>query len=227
LLGGVCQRAPIFSFGMVDAAVSFGMDCFKSSANVLAVIDVRGARVLVPPVPATHRSLALAAATQRLPPTGPPRNLAGALADLKRYDDAATAAKEAYEVSMRTVGERSQDSLIPMNNYAVNLRKAGRLDESIAILRRVVELSGPDGGVYMPGHFQHDMFRLSLGSALIGNKQEAEGLPLVLGAYQGLKEKVGDKHYGTIRAAAALVKYYDDHGETAEADKYRDAANVK
>ncbi len=159
-----------------------------------------------------------------VPPLG---NLAGALADLKRYDDAATAAKEAYEVSMRTVGERSQDSLIPMNNYAVNLRKAGRLDESIAILRRVVELSGPDGGVYMPGHFQHDMFRLSLGSALIGNKQEAEGLPLVLGAYQGLKEKVGDKHYGTIRAAAALVKYYDDHGETAEADKYRDAANVK
>lgn len=50
----------------------------------LAVIDARGARVLVPPVPATHRSLALAAATQRLPPVGPPRDLNGALAAARR-----------------------------------------------------------------------------------------------------------------------------------------------
>jgi len=45
----------------------------------LTVVDTRGARVLVPPVPATHRSLALAAATQFLPPVGPARDLTGAL----------------------------------------------------------------------------------------------------------------------------------------------------
>jgi hypothetical protein len=50
----------------------------------LAVIDARGARVLVPPVPATHRSLALAAATQRLPPSGPARDLPGAMAAARR-----------------------------------------------------------------------------------------------------------------------------------------------
>lgn len=50
----------------------------------LAIVDARGARVLVPPVPATHRSLALAAATQRLPPNGPSRDLPAALAAAKK-----------------------------------------------------------------------------------------------------------------------------------------------
>lgn len=128
---------------------------------------------------------------------------------------------------MEIEGERSQETLIPMNNYAVSLRKAGRGEESVAILRRVVELSGPEGGIYPPGHFQHDMFVLSLGNGLIGIGKDDEGLPMVVRAYAGLKEKVGEKHYGTIRAAQSLVKYYDDHGQSAEADKYRDAANAK
>lgn len=156
-----------------------------------------------------------------VPPMG---NLAGALSDLQRFDEAATVSKECYELAIHLAGEKSQDSLIPMNNYAVNLRKAGKVDEAIAILRRVVQISAPDGGVYPAGHFQHDMFRLSLASALIGNKQEQEGLPLLLDAHRALKDKVGEKHYGTIRAAAALVKYYDDHGNPTEADKYRDGA---
>ncbi len=159
-----------------------------------------------------------------VPPLG---NLAGSLADLKRYDEATAAAKESYEVALSIAGEKSQDSLIPMNNYAVNLRKGGKVSEAIAILRRVVQISGPDGGVYAPGHFQHEMFRLSLGSALIANNQDAEGLPMVVDAYQGLRSKVGEKHYGTIRAAGILVKYYDEHSNKAEADKYRDAAGVK
>lgn len=159
-----------------------------------------------------------------VPPLG---NLAGALADLGRFDESAAAAKEAYEVVMEIEGERSQETLIPMNNYAVSLRKAGRGEESVAILRRVVELSGPEGGIYPPGHFQHDMFVLSLGNGLIGIGKDDEGLPMVVRAYAGLKEKVGEKHYGTIRAAQSLVKYYDDHGQSAEADKYRDAANAK
>lgn len=61
--------------GLIDVALSR-----LGAKDQLAIVDARGARTLVPPVPATHRSLALAAAAQRLPPLGPPRDLPGALA---------------------------------------------------------------------------------------------------------------------------------------------------
>jgi hypothetical protein len=44
----------------------------------VTIIDARGARVLVPTIPATHRSLVLAAAAQRLRPGGP-RDLGAAI----------------------------------------------------------------------------------------------------------------------------------------------------
>jgi len=49
----------------------------------IAIVDTQGARVLVPTMPATHRSLALATALHRLNAPRPKRDFAGALAVAK------------------------------------------------------------------------------------------------------------------------------------------------
>ncbi len=60
--------------GLVDVALGQ-----LSSRDQIAIIDTRGPRTLVPPMPASHRSLALAAAAERLAIPRPKRDLGGAI----------------------------------------------------------------------------------------------------------------------------------------------------
>lgn len=60
--------------GLVDVALGQ-----LSSRDQIAIIDTRGPRTLVPAMPASHRSLALAAAAERLAIPRPKRDLAGAI----------------------------------------------------------------------------------------------------------------------------------------------------
>lgn len=55
-----------------------------SARDHIAIIDTRGPRTLVPSMPATHRSLALATATHRLLVPRPKRDLGGAIALAKK-----------------------------------------------------------------------------------------------------------------------------------------------
>jgi hypothetical protein len=67
----------------------------------IAIIDARGPRTLVPPMPATHRSLALATAMHRLIAPRPKRDLAGALA-LAKTSLAGTGTRKLLIVSQQS-----------------------------------------------------------------------------------------------------------------------------
>lgn len=139
----------------------------------------------------------------------PMANLGGLLFHRKgEQDEGIRLCKEALDRTLASRGEKSYDALIRMNNYGAMLGKMQRHEEAEALLRRVVELSSPQGGVLQEGAWQHSLFKITLGNCLVAAGKFEEAEKLLLDAHAHSTRVFGQAHPQSRRAASGLADLY-------------------
>jgi hypothetical protein len=137
--------------GLLDVALGQ-----LSSRDQIAIIDTRGPHTLVPPMPASHRSLALAAAAQRLLVPRPKRDLAGAI-NLARKTGAGKILLISHEsktlsldgIATATADPKREDAAASIRTFLpaagpVTFKDFQLAFDSVPAPSRVLEASGGD-----------------------------------------------------------------------------------
>jgi tetratricopeptide (TPR) repeat protein len=117
-------------------------------------------------------------------------NLGGLLAQLERFDEAATMRERAYQFNLRALGPDSPATAHALAEYAAVVRAAGdparALDlatQAAAVLRRV-----------QPVHYQTAMAIRRQAQALVDLDRPAEAAPLAREAYAMVVQALGPDH---------------------------------
>lgn len=100
---------------------------------------------------------------------------------------------------------------------AGTLERLGRASEAEALLRVAVEMSGPTGGIFPPGHWRHDLYRAALGGNLLTQGRIDEAAAILTDAYAKLTTGLAPTHPAVKRAAVLLAKLKRAQGDEAGA----------
>lgn len=140
-------------------------------------------------------------------------NVASALGQLGRQQEALALDPEIVEFTTRVHGRRSPNTLRAMSNMANNLTAVGRLDEAISLLRETTELAEEALGT---DHPQTLRARLNLGSSLSRSGAPAAGRVILEDVLERRTALFGPDHPDTLSAQEVLASIMLDLHQFAE-----------
>ncbi len=141
-------------------------------------------------------------------------NLVAALSAAGRSEEAVGRASDVAAAMRTTFGEGNLDTLVSVQNHAALLCLVGRFAESETLSHEVLRARGPLLGEDHPFNL---ITRFWIGAAEQGQQRYEEAVATFRGVLRASRERVGDRHASTLRAAVGLAESLLMLGEREEA----------
>ena len=135
------------------------------------------------------------------------------------YTRAEDESRKALDLLRKYFGPEHSRTVVTTATLGMTLTRAGKAAEGEPYLREALALRKKILPPENPAIFRTES---ELGACLTAQKRYDEAEPLLLGGYNGLNSKLGDKDSRTIEARQRLVQLYETWNKPEQAARYRE-----
>ena len=126
--------------------------------------------------------------------------------------------REILDTKIRIMGPEHPKVLSSMNGLGLALSAEEDFENAIAVLQELDTLAGK---FYPDTHRVRHVYRRHYGACLLKAGKISEAEKILILAYQGLSDTLGESHDNTLEVAQHLVDLYESQGDPVNAAKYR------
>jgi serine/threonine-protein kinase len=170
-------------------------------------------------------------AQQRILPEGDEQilttmsSLAACLRVQGKLADAEAVSKDFLDLARRVKGPSHPATMSAMNGLGLLLFDRQKWNEALAVHRELLTIAE---GALPPGHFHLPLFRGNVGDCLLKLGRDDEAEPLLLAAYEGLRDSLGADRHLTERRLDRIYRFYYRIGRLTDADRlHREAVYMR
>ncbi len=156
----------------------------------------------------------------------PLANISGVYSKAKRFDDAVRAARESVDMATKVYGADNASTLSSQQTLGVMLSRAGKIEESVATLKPVYDLTWKENGPF-PEPWRRALMATTYAYSLAQAKQFEEAIRVQSLANEVCLSQVGVEHWATKRVLEQGAKVFELAGKVSEAEELRAKLGVK
>ncbi len=223
--GKLPEAETLFRQALAAGRKSRGNDDYLTSNSLQSLADTLSAEGKLAEAESAYRE-ALESRTRVLGPGHPAtlgsmQNLADVLQEEGKLAEAESTYREALARRTNVLGVGSPDTLGSMQNLAVLLLRQGRMNEAEQLARSCLAIAENK----LPDDWQTFSIKDTLGIILVGQKKYPEAEPLLVSAYEGMKQREDKIPLNSKRQVKGvlqhIVQLYEDTGRTDQAAEWQ------